>query len=74
MNTIARMRTINEIVTEVKQADPQSAVTAYFVRTLCKENKIRHFYTGKKVLVDLDSLIGYLTLPATIQNTEECAG
>ena len=63
MNTLARMRTINETICEIKQADPKSAVTAYFVRTLCKENKIRHFYTGKKVLVDLDSLIEYLTVP-----------
>ncbi len=62
MNNLARMRTINETIEEIRQADPKSAVTAYFVRMLCRENKIRHFYTGKKILVDLDSLIEYLTI------------
>ncbi len=63
MNTIARMRTINEAAAEIKAADPQSAVTVNFVRRLCKEDKIRHFFTGKKILLDLDSLLEYLSIP-----------
>ena len=58
---IPRMRTVNESVAEIKAADDQSAVTPNFVRMLCKTGKVRCVFTGKKILVDMDALIRYLS-------------
>ncbi len=59
--SIHRMRTINDSVMEIKALDEKSAVTANCIRTLCKEGKVHCVYTGKKILVDLDSLIEFLS-------------
>ena len=55
-----RMRTINEAVKEIKRADSNSAITYYYIKSLCKANKIKHFKIGSKNIVDLDNLIQYL--------------
>lgn len=59
--TLHRMRTIGESVAEIKKLDAQSAVTANCIRTLCNEGKVHCVFTGKKILVDLDSLIEFLS-------------
>ena len=59
--TIHRMRTINESVAIIKEMDEQSAITANCIRTLCKEGKVHCVFTGKKILVDLDALIAFLS-------------
>lgn len=59
--TIHRMRTINESVAIIKEMDEQSAITANCIRTLCKEGKVHCVFTGKKILVDLDVLIAFLS-------------
>ncbi len=59
--TIHRMRTINESVAIIKEMDEQSAITANCIRTLCKEGKVHCVLTGKKILVDLDALIAFLS-------------
>jgi hypothetical protein len=41
--------------------DEQSAITANCIRTLCKEGKVHCVFTGKKILVDLDALIAFLS-------------
>ena len=59
--TIHRMRTINESVAITKEMDEQSAITANCIRTLCKEGKVHCVFTGKKILVDLDALLAFLS-------------
>ena len=61
MNTIPRMRTINETIAEIKAIDSGSAVTPNYLRRLCKDGKVRHFYSGNKLLLDIDNLFGYLS-------------
>ena len=58
--SLRRMRTILEALEEVKSLDPKTAVTPYCIRMLCKNKRVRCIYTGRKILVDLDDLIGYL--------------
>ena len=57
---VARMRTIRQCVLELKQLDPDTAVSEWFIRCLCKDGKVKHFMTGTKVLVNFDDLIQYL--------------
>ena len=59
--TIHRMRTINESVAIIKEMDEQSAITENCIRTLCKEGKVHCVFTGKKILVDLDALLAFLS-------------
>ena len=55
-----RMRTIPEALAEIRALDERSAVTPYCIRTLCKSGRVRCIYSGRKILVDLDSLLAFL--------------
>lgn len=59
--TIPRMRTVAEAAAEFRAFDKKTAVTENCVRTLCKKGLVRSSNVGNKILVDLDSLIAYLT-------------
>lgn len=63
--TLPRYRTIRECVAELKQMDEHTAITEYFIRSLCKQNKIEYFASGNKSLVSLDSLLRFLGVTAT---------
>lgn len=60
MTRMPIMRTADGIVRMAKENDPNTAITAWFIRKLVREGKIRAFYTGKKLLVSWDSLVEYL--------------
>ena len=60
LNNKTRIRTIQQCLNEIKSLDPCTAVTENFIRTLCKNNQIKHFKSGSKYLVNLDNLLGYL--------------
>ena len=59
-NTISRMKTIKRSFEEIKKLDPDTAISQWFIRTLCKQGKVKHFMTGTKILVNFDDLINYL--------------
>ena len=58
--SLKRMRTIPEVLNEIRSLDPKSAITPYCIRMLCKNKLIRCIYTGRKIIVDLDDLLSYL--------------
>lgn len=60
INICPRMMTIEQLIDTVKQADENTAITRYFVRQLCKENKIVHIKAGQKYLINYDKFIDYL--------------
>ena len=41
-----KIRTIKGVVLELKKIDPDCAVSEYFIRKLCQENKIPHQMAG----------------------------
>lgn len=55
-----QLRTIKQSYDFVKSQDKESAVTLYFIRTLCRQNKIEFKKAGSKILVNLGSLLSYL--------------
>ena len=57
------MRLLKEAATEIKQLDPGSAVTPYFIRQLALEGKIKSVMAGRKRLINFDDLLDYLTRP-----------
>ena len=60
LNYKTRIRTVQQCLNEIKVLDPLTAVTENFIRTLCKNNQIKHFKSGSKYLVNLDNLLSYL--------------
>ena len=64
MNTpIPRMRTVNEAAQEIKAIDPHTAMTPYHIRRLCLTGILPTVKAGKKILLNLDTLIEYMSDP-----------
>ena len=55
----ARMRSIKQTIEMLKNDDPDTAITPYCIRQLCKKNAIHHRTSGKKILIDYDDLLNY---------------
>lgn len=58
-----RMRTIKEVMQELKKTDPNTAVREYYVRELVNTNKIAHLRAGRKILINFDAFLEYLQNP-----------
>ena len=55
-----RIRTINEAVQMIRKEDPESRISAYMIRQLAYNEKIRSIKSGSKVMIDFDSLLAFL--------------
>lgn len=51
------LRTIKQCFEYIKSKDKESAVTIYFIRTLCSQGRVNFTTAGKKILINLDSLL-----------------
>lgn len=60
---LPRMRTVAEAAAEIKKLDPHTAMTPYHVRRLCLDGVLPTVRAGKKVLLNLDTLIEYMADP-----------
>ena len=60
INICPRMMTIEQLIDTVKQAAENTAITRYFVRQLCIENKIVHIKAGQKYLINYDKFVDFL--------------
>lgn len=65
---LPRMRTIKECIHELKAADPQTAVTEYFLRDLINSGELPVIRAGRKILINIDTLSRFLENPAPIEN------
>ena len=57
---IIRMRCVKDCVEYIKSLDKDTAITEWYIRTLCKNNIILNRVSGKKLYVNLDHLIAYI--------------
>lgn len=67
-----RLRTINEAVRFLKQEDPETSITPYFVRRMIVDGHVPTIMAGKKYLVDLDCLMTYLDQQLNAEISFEC--
>lgn len=58
-----RMRTISEAISEIRAADPNSAITPYRIRQLILCGILPSVRAGNKYLINLDYLLDYLKKP-----------
>lgn len=57
-----RLRTIKQCYEHIKKLDKESAITIYFLRTLCSQGRVNFTTAGKKILINLDSLLNELKM------------
>ncbi len=55
------LRSIKKAWDMIKADDPETAITVHTIRTWCKEGKIKSLSAGNKVLVDMNSLLDYIS-------------
>jgi hypothetical protein len=55
------LRSIQKSFDIVKAGDPETGITVHTIRQWCKQGKIKCLTAGNKVLVDMDSLMNYIT-------------
>ena len=68
---MGRLRTINEAHKYLKEQDPGTSVTPYFLRSLVYDGAIPYIKAGKKFLIDIDSLEDQLSARLVIMESPE---
>lgn len=58
---IAKFRGIRQAYDDILRHDPDSVITEYFIRQLCKQGQIAFIESGNKIYVNLDSLYRFLS-------------
>ena len=61
---IARMRGIREAIAILKQTDFNTAMTYGFIRKLCDNGQLKSIQAGRKILINLDELLNFLSKEA----------
>ena len=60
---IPRMRTVPEAAKELKEMDEHTAVTEYHIRQLALSGVLPRVQAGRKILINFDLLLEYLSDP-----------
>ena len=66
---LSRKRTLDEAYNELKQLDPNTAFSKYYIRRLAVSGAVPTIMCGRKRLIDLDALIEYLNEPHDVELT-----
>ena len=56
------LRSIRKAFDVIKQQDNETSVTVHAIRIWCKEGNVKCLNVGTKQLVDLDSLLDYISM------------
>ena len=70
----ARMRTIKQTVQTLKEQDPGSAITEWFLRGLVKSGRLKCHKAGNRALIDLDALEEFLKTPPVVGEVKKQTG
>ena len=57
------IKNINEASDELKALDPRTAMSPYHIRRLCLDGVLPTVKAGKKILLNLDVLLEYMSNP-----------
>ena len=56
------LRSIRKAYEIIKEQDNETSITIHTIRVWCKEGKVKSLNAGTKVLVDMDSLLDYISI------------
>ena len=71
---MARMRIIKDVFEQLKQDDPDTAITMCGLRRLVQTGVIPSVQVGRKRLINYDTLLEYLCVPPTVISEPEETG
>lgn len=63
MGDLPRMRTIKQAVQSIKESDPGSCFSEWWLRQLVKSGKLKCHRAGNRYLIDMDFLDEFLKNP-----------
>lgn len=55
------LRSIKKAYEIIREKDPDTAITVHTIRAWCKEGKVKSLTAGNKVLVNVQSLLDYIS-------------
>jgi len=64
---IPRMRIAKKIVEEIRELDPNTGLNESNVRRLAKEGSVQSVQVGNRLLINLDSVIEFLSTPPPVK-------
>ena len=56
------LRSIRKAFEIIKEQDKETSITMHTIRIWCKEGKVKCLNTGTKILVDMESLLNYISM------------
>ncbi|MBE5734311.1 MAG: hypothetical protein E7347_04600 [Clostridiales bacterium] len=56
------LRSIKKAYDIIKEQDNETSITVHTIRIWCKEGKVKSLNAGTKILVDMDSLLDYISM------------
>lgn len=56
------LRSIKKAFEIIKEQDNETSITVHTIRIWCKEGKVKCLNAGTKILVDIDSLLDYISI------------
>ena len=56
------LRSIKRAFELIKEQDAETSITVHTIRLWCKEGKVKCLNAGTKILVDMDSLLDYISI------------
>lgn len=68
--TVPRMRTVQQCAAFFKEQDPDCCIGEWCIRQLVNKGKIPVCRSGRRILINLDTLIDYYAVGETDQETE----
>ena len=71
---MVRMRYAHEALEELRRADPNTAVTLNFIRTLIRKGIIPSTPLGRGHMINMDHLEAYLANPTPIESAPAIHG
>jgi len=64
------MRTIKQAIQSIKEQDPESCFSEWYLRKIVKSGKLKCHRAGNRYLIDIDLLEEYLKNPPSIQEVK----
>lgn len=73
MAEIPRMRTIQQCAAYFKKQDPESGLGEWRIRQMVNRKEIPAYHAGRRILINLDTLIAYVSGTAPAADEKEKA-
>ena len=56
------LRSIKKAFEIIKEQDNETSITVHTIRVWCREGKVKCLNAGTKILVDVDSLLDFISM------------